>query len=390
MVGTAIRLRRRAEIQGSRPQFSALADRPPNPANRANSRLFIDTMDSSAKKNRLGLVVGVGLTLLLLAGLFFGVEENPFRKPYLTFSIRFDDVTGVGERSKVTFLGIPAGYVERLDYAPGSKDSAVRVDVAITRKLKIPENVQAYLQPTVLGDASIALRLPEAAPGSGQDPKGQGEQASNQGMLSEGAEIRGLHSTRLEAVMPGFDQAVAKLQNFAGATEKRLDDVGQVIDQAVQTMRAIFLEKEPNGRTEVEDLIATLQEIIGGPEGNKDASIKAQLETIVGNLTASSANIRTLADVQGKEQGSVGQVIQTFQETAKKLTEDAEIAQKLFGKIEHASDSVNQAGRQISALAAKASGAVDQFNSRPFHYLTTTRPLPERAHGSKPSGSPKD
>jgi len=347
-------------------------------------------MDSSAKKNRLGLVVGVGLTLLLLAGLFFGVEENPFRKPYLTFSIRFDDVSGVGERSKVTFLGIPAGYVKRLEYAPGSKDSAVRVDVAITRKLKIPENVQAYLEPTLLGEASIALRLPK--PGSGQDPEGEGEghQASNPGMLSEGAEIRGLRSTRLEAVMPGFDQAVANLQSFAGSTEKRLGDVGQVVDQAVETMRAIFLQKEPNGRTEVEDLVATLQDIISGPEGNKDASIKAQLETIVANLTASSANIRKLSDLQSSEQGSIGQVIQTFQEAAKKLTQDAEIAQKLFGKVGHTSDSISQAGQQISALAAKASGAVDQFNSRPFHYLTTTRPLPDRAHSSKPSGSPKD
>jgi molybdopterin converting factor small subunit len=183
---------------------------------------------------------------------------------------------------------------------------------------------------------------------------------------------------------------VANLQNFAGSTEKRLDEVGQVVDQAVGTMRAIFLEKEPNGRTEVENLRATLQEIIGGPEGNKDASIKAQLETIVANLTASSANIQKLSDLQGREQGSIGQVIQTFQEAAKKLTEDAEIAQKLFGKIGHTSDSIGQAGHQISALAAKASGAVDQFNSRPFHYLTTTRPLPERAHSSKPSGSPKD
>jgi ABC-type transporter Mla subunit MlaD len=347
-------------------------------------------MDSSAKKNRLGLVVGVGLTLLLLAGLFFGVEENPFRKPYLTFSIRFDDVTGVGERSKVTFLGIPAGYVKRLDYAPGSKDSAVRVDVAITRKLKIPENVQAYLEPSLLGDASIALRLPKTGSDFGQGPEGQGDQASNPGMLSEGAEIRGLRSTRLEAVMPGFDQAMADLRNLAGSTEKRLGDVDQVVDRAVGTMRAIFLEKEPNGRTEVEDLIATLREIIGGPEGNKDASIKAQLETIVGNLTASSANIRKLADFQSTEQGSIGQVIQSFQETANKLNQDAEIAEKLFGKIGHASDSVSQAGQQIRTLAAKASGAVDQFNSRPFHYLTTTRPLPDREHSSKPSPSPKE
>src|SRR5262249_40173892 len=122
---------------------------------------FITTMsDSDPKKNRIGLIVGVVVILLLFAGLFFGVEDNPFRKPFRTFSIRFDDVSGVHERSRVTFLGIPVGYVKRLDYAPGSGESAVKVEVVINRKLNIPSGVKAYLEPTLLGDASIALRLP--------------------------------------------------------------------------------------------------------------------------------------------------------------------------------------------------------------------------------------
>lgn len=344
--------------------------------------------DASVKRNRLGLVVGLGLTLLLFAGLFFGVEENPFRKPYLTFSIRFDDVSGVGERSKVTFLGIPAGYVKRLGYAPGTKNSAVKVDVVITRELKLPATVQAYLEPTLLGDASIALRLPKVEPTSRQDL--EEAQAANGGLLSNGAEIRGQRSTKLEAVVPGFDEAMAKVESLGGSTEQRLAEIGQVVDQAVGTMRAIFLEKAPGGHTQVEELIATLQEFINGPEGKKDASIRVQLETIVANLTASSESIRKLADVQSKEQGSIGQVLQTFQEAAKRLAEDAEIAKRLIGKIGHASDSVSQAGQQISTLAARATGVVEQFNSRPFHYLTTTRPLPDRERTPKSSPSPKE
>ena len=119
--------------------------------------------DGDPKKQKVLLVVGIAIVLLLLAGLFLGVEENPFRKPFLTFSIRFDDVSGIHERSKVTFLGIPAGYVKQLEYAPGNRQTAVKVEVVIDRKLNIPTGVKAYLEPTVLGDASIALRLP--APG---------------------------------------------------------------------------------------------------------------------------------------------------------------------------------------------------------------------------------
>src|ERR1700730_5914702 len=119
------------------------------------------SMSGGDSRKTLGLILGTGIVLLLFAGLFFGVQDNPFRNLFLTFSIRFDDVAGIRERSKVFFLGIPAGYVKGLEYAPGSRESQVKVDVVITRKLTIPSSVKAYLAPTLLGDASIALRLPE-------------------------------------------------------------------------------------------------------------------------------------------------------------------------------------------------------------------------------------
>ena len=62
---------------------------------------------------------------------------------------------------------------------------------------------------------------------------------------------------------------------------------------------------------------------------------------------ASSDSIRKLADVQGKEQGSIGEVLRVFEETAKRLSEDAETAQKLIGKMGHTSDAVTQASEQV-------------------------------------------
>ena len=77
------------------------------------------------KKSRWILIVLLGVALILFAGLFLAVEDNPFRPPALAFSIRFDDVTGVREHSKVYFLGIPVGYVTRLSYEPGPGAPAV-------------------------------------------------------------------------------------------------------------------------------------------------------------------------------------------------------------------------------------------------------------------------
>src|SRR5277367_3256074 len=165
--------------------------------------------EGDPKKHTVGLIVGIAIVLLLLAGLFFGVEQNPFRKPFLTFTIRFDDVSGIHERSKVTFIGIPAGYVKRLDYAPGNRQTAVKVEVVIGRKLYIPAAVRAYLEPTLLGDASIALRLPPPAPSDTAGTEAQGEAGAT---LADGAEIIGLRATKLEAVLPEFDETMAKVE----------------------------------------------------------------------------------------------------------------------------------------------------------------------------------
>jgi ABC-type transporter Mla subunit MlaD len=336
--------------------------------------------EGDPKGHRVGLIIGAAVVLLLFAGLFLGVEQNPFRKPFLTFSIRFDDVSGIHERSRVTFLGIPAGYVKHLEYAPGSGESAVKVEVVIDRKLNIPASVRAYLEPTVLGDSSIALRLPVA---DGGDSGMAEERAGGGKRLAEGAEILGVRSTKLEAVMPGFDEAMARIAKYSESTGQRLSSLGQVIDGGIGALNSLFLERSADGQTKIDQLIASLQQIINGPEGQKDQSIRGQLETVVGDLMASSANIRKLADVRGKEQGSIGEVLRVFEETAKRLSADAETAQRLIGKMGHTSDAVTQASEQVRSLALISTQAVEQFNSRPFHYLTTTRRLP-----AAPSRSP--
>jgi ABC-type transporter Mla subunit MlaD len=332
--------------------------------------------DDHPKNQKVLLIIGVAIALLLLAGLFFGVQENPFRKPFLTFTVRFDDVSGIHERSKVTFLGIPAGYVKQLDYEPGDRQTAVKVQVVINRKLYIPAAVRAYLEPTLLGDASIALRVPLST-----------DVAEDATRMADGAEIVGLRATKLEAVLPGFDETMAKVQTFGTATGQHLTSIGEVIDRGVNGLNSVFLEKDADGQTKIDQLITSLEAIINGPEGQKDQSIRGQLETIVGNLRSSSESIRKLADVQGTEQGSLGEMLHVFEQTAKLLSADAESTQKLIAKMGHTSEAVTQASDQVKALAVVTTEAVQQFHSRPFHYLTTTRSAP--AQGSRsPEASP--
>jgi ABC-type transporter Mla subunit MlaD len=338
--------------------------------------------EDDPKKKRVWLIVGIVITLLLAGGLFLGVEQNPFRKPFLTFTVRFDDVSGIHQRSKVTFLGIPAGYVEQLDYVPGNRQTAVKVNVVIVRNLYIPAAVRAYLEPTLLGDASIALRVPAPAVG---DSAGTQEETGPR--LADGAEIIGLRATKLEAVLPGFDETMAKVETFGTSAGQRLSSIGEIVDRGVGALSSLFLEKGTDGQSKIDSLIAALQGIINGPEGQKDLSISGQLEMIVSNLMASSESIRKLSDLQGKEQGSIGEVLRVFEETARRLGEDAETAQKLIGKMGHTSEAVTQASEQVRNLAMITSQAVEQFHSRPFHYLTTTRSAPAGSGRSPEAGS---
>jgi ABC-type transporter Mla subunit MlaD len=343
-----------------------------------SNRAAANMSDDHPNKQRVLLIVGVVVFLLLLAGLFFGVQENPFRKPFLTFTVRFDDVSGIHERSKVTFLGIPAGYVKQLDYAPGNRQTAVKVQVVINRKLYIPAAVRAYLEPTLLGDASIALRVPPSA--AADDTTGE--------KMADGAEIVGLRATKLEAVLPGFDETMAKVETFGTSAGQHLTSICEVSDRGVNGLTGVFLEKDADGQTKIDQLITSLEGIINGPEGQKDQSIRGQLEAIVGNLRASSESIRKLADVQGTEQGSIGEMLHVFEQTAKLLSEDAESTQKLIAKMGHTSEAVTQASEQVKNLAMVTTEAVEQFHSRPFHYLTTTRSAPAKGSRS-PEASPR-
>lgn len=325
-----------------------------------------------SRKTKLAMIVFLGVALILFAGLFFGVEDNPFRKPPLAFSIRFDDVTGIREHSRVYFLGIPVGYVTRLDYAPGAGAPAVKVDVVVTRKLPIPGTVTAHLEPTLLGDASIALRLPEAEDAAGQKPGVSSEPAAR--FLANGSEIRGERSTKLEAVMPGFDAAMARLETFAVATGERLSEVGMMVDRSVTNLNLLFLQKGPDGRTPVDSLVVTLDELINGPEGKQDESVRSQLAAIVADLRTSSDNVKRLSDWQGNNQGSVGQLLQTFEDAARKVRDDALAAQKVIAKMGRTSDAISRASSQVDGLAARTAQTVDEFHSRPLHFLTTTHP----------------
>ena len=70
-------------------------------------------------KNKSDAIIALSViacSLVLLGALFFSVAGNPFEKPHLTFSVDFEDLTGIQRNSAVLFAGDEVGYVDEVAY----------------------------------------------------------------------------------------------------------------------------------------------------------------------------------------------------------------------------------------------------------------------------------
>jgi len=120
------------------------------------------------KLSLLGVIV-VGLLVVLLVK---GVSDNPWASQ-LSFSAKFTDVRGIREHSNVSYLGLPAGHVAKVEIVNEGDRPLVKTTISITRKnLNIPSDIEVRVTPTLLGEATIALNLPDPpllriAPGEG-------------------------------------------------------------------------------------------------------------------------------------------------------------------------------------------------------------------------------
>jgi ABC-type transporter Mla subunit MlaD len=296
------------------------------------------------------LIISIGLVVLLGVLLYYGVEENPFRPAKKTLTIRFDDATGIHPRSAVTFLGIRVGNVQSVDYDPDPKvpdrtEYPVVVHVRVTRDVMIPSSVQAVLMPTLLGESSVELGLPPSKKRSAIDEP-----------LPDGKEIIGRRATKLDAVLPGIDETLAKMK-----------DLGT---QTVDTLANIAVKKDAHNKTQLEELTDSLNSVAKSLNQPGSDSLTNQLGAIVSNLKYATESIRSLVDVQSNREGTVGDVLTQFRKTSDQLDKDALHADSLLREIKSAAESVTRTSNAIS-------DAVVKFNERPLHYLMTTHRTPE-------------
>ena len=146
----------------------------------------------------------VGTAGLLLYSLYHAVGGG--RGDSICFEAAFDDVSGIKERSNVLFKGMPVGTVGVMKYDPVTDKILVRIDIKNARN--IPANITPYVESSLMGQSSIALRTEttHAAPQLLAKVVSQ-HQAKNRESLYR---LDGVRLSRADSLMPGLDARAQK------------------------------------------------------------------------------------------------------------------------------------------------------------------------------------
>jgi ABC-type transporter Mla subunit MlaD len=146
----------------------------------------------------------VGTAGLLLYALYHAVGGG--RGDSICFEAAFDDVSGIKERSNVLFKGMPVGTVGVMKYDPVTDKILVRIDIKNARD--IPANITPYVESSLMGQSSIALRTETTHAAAQLLAKVVSQhQAKNRESLYR---LDGVRLSRADSLMPGLDARAQK------------------------------------------------------------------------------------------------------------------------------------------------------------------------------------
>lgn len=106
-------------------------------------------------ETKIGILAVVGIVLLVL-GFNFLRGKNLFKKETKLYAVYYD-VLGLTKSNPVVINGVTIGKIENLD---GGKDMRnILVTVALNKDVNIPENSLAIINPNLLGNPTLEIRL---------------------------------------------------------------------------------------------------------------------------------------------------------------------------------------------------------------------------------------
>ncbi len=280
-------------------------------------------------KNKSDVTVALAViacSIVLLGALIFSVSGNPFRKPYLQFTVDFEDLTGIQKTSAVLYAGKEVGVVDRVEFLAAedriTEDGVVRAYIAITQEIPLPANLNVFIgSESMLGEKHIALRRLN----------------DNGGLLADGSRLNApAAGSMLETFIPGGDAIVNNLRTITGELKLFTEGLSEGtaredITASLTNVRKfsenlnILLAGDDNVKelhNNVVDLVEKLREtsglvneLIEGPKGSPEEGLGQRSKVILANFEEFSRELNlTMSGTPGGVPGLRSQLEEISEE----------------------------------------------------------------------------
>jgi ABC-type transporter Mla subunit MlaD len=197
----------------------------------------------------------VGAAAVLLYALYLALSGG--HRDSLCFDASFDDVSGIKERSSVLFKGMPVGSVGVMKYDPVTDKILVRIDIKNARD--IPANIKPYVESSLMGQSSIALRTET----TNASPQLLAEVVSQHQAKNRKTPYRldGVRLSRADSLMPGLDTRAQKTMKAASDAMVAASDAMAEMKKLAGNWRelsAAILDTKDKTVSELEKVAVTL------------------------------------------------------------------------------------------------------------------------------------
>jgi ABC-type transporter Mla subunit MlaD len=291
----------------------------------------------------------VGVAGILLFAIYRAIGGGSGTK--LSFAASFDDVTGIKEKSKVLFKGMPVGSVGALQYEPKTDKILVRID--LQSEVEIPSNVQPYLESSLFGESHISLRTHPVHSGLATLAS---ITENHQGSIEELHCIEGVRLSRADSVLPGLDENAKKAMDAAADAMVEVKAMATVSKDMLKTVHE---DMDHLVMTPVKETMDELKKIIAGPEGQQDEGLAFELKNAVAELEQSTTAMNVLfngskdgskkglidltQDIDGGWQDIVSTLLEGKEQTVVEL-------QKVAASLDKAGKAISRSEGQIQKL----------------------------------------
>lgn len=258
-----------------------------------------------SKEVTIGIVAIVSIAILVI-GIDFLKGINIF-KPTNYYYATYTNVEGLAVSAPVTLNGFKVGLVREISYEydnPGH----VLVEMSLNKELRLPQGTVAMLGTDLLGTASIQL-----IPGSSGDYHNVGDHLTGENKASMMDKVTNDMMPAVSRIIPKVDTLLTSVNTLVSdpalaASVKRLDAITANLEASTRRLNALMGTLPP-----IASNVNTISGNLAGATSDiATLTAKAKVlpvDSIADNINAITANLRELSETLGKDNSTLGRLI---------------------------------------------------------------------------------